>query len=633
MCGIAGRVDSSQAVTPDLIGRMCAALEHRGPDSKGSFLEPGVGLGIRRLRVIDLDTGDQPISNEEGSVVVVHNGEIYNYRELRSDLEARGHTFKTQSDTEVIVHLYEVHGAGCVRSLHGMFAFALWDRRHRRLLLARDRVGKKPLVYSHENGSISFASELHALLQDPAVSREVDYPALDDYLFFQYVPAPRTAFRHIRKLPPASTLVFEDGRVTIERYWQLDYGAKRDLTLAEAGPAIREALGAAVRRRLVSDVPLGALLSGGIDSSAVVAAMSEASSDPVKTFSIGFAEDSHDELPYARQIAERFGTDHHEFVVRPNAIEVLPMLIRHYGEPYADSSAIPSFYVAHLARPHVTVVLNGDGGDESFAGYARYPRFLRLLTLSSRTGVKGAAAVAASAMGSLPSRGLRRLQRAARLLSLDPPALYARHICPFDEDQRREFYSADFAAAVRDNTPEESVRDLWERASGESPIDRLLEIDVETYLPGDLLVKIDIATMAHSLEARSPFLDHELMELAASLPADVKLNGAEKKVALRSALRGWLPDEILDRPKKGFGVPIDSWLRSELSDWARSILLDPASLGRGLFRERSVVRLLDSHERGVDHSPRIWALLCLELWFRELVDSPPTTQAGMLSYV
>jgi len=628
MCGIAGKVDTGGSVAADLIESMCAAVEHRGPDSRGQFLDDGVGLGVQRLRVIDLATGDQPIFSEDGSVVVVLNGEIYNYRELRQALVSTGHRFNTESDTEVIVHLYEERGRDCVHALHGMFAFALWDRARRRLLLARDRVGKKPLFYAHRGGSLSFASELQALLQDDSISREIDYEALDDYLFFQYVPAPRTAFRSIRKLPPASTLVFENGRATVERYWRLDYATKRPLRgSGDIAEEVRDALRAAVRRRMIADVPLGALLSGGVDSSAVVAAMAEASAEPIKTFSIGFDEASHDELPFARQVASRFGTDHHELVVRPNAMEVLPTLVRHYGEPFADSSALPTFYLAQLARRHVTVALTGDGGDESFAGYTRYARALQLSRLASNGLVRPAMRVAAPILERITKPRLTRARRAARLLALDAASVYCRQICYFEEAQREALYSDEFAASVRGNSPEAIVRGMWERSTASCHVDRMLEVDVETYLPGDLLVKMDIATMAHSLEARSPFLDHELMELAASLPPDMKLASGQTKAALRSALRGWLPDEILDRPKQGFGVPIADWLRGDLKDYVRDVLLDDATVGRGLFRLDAVSGLIDSHAGGRDESPRIWALLVLELWFREVVDAPPASPA------
>jgi asparagine synthase (glutamine-hydrolysing) len=635
MCGIAGKLClPGQPVDLERLARMCAGLEHRGPDSRGIFHDERVCLGIQRLRVIDLDTGDQPIYNEDRSVVLVLNGEIYNYRELRRELRARGHRFATRGDTEVIVHLYEEHGVDCVRHLHGMFAFALWDRRRQQLLLGRDRVGKKPLVYSLRGGVLSFASELRALLADDEIPREVDHGAIDGYLELGYVPSPLTAVRGVRKLPPAHTLVMRDGRVTLRRYWQLDYGAKlRDVDERELCERIRAGLRAATRRRLIADVPLGAFLSGGIDSSAVVAAMAETSPGPVRTFSIGFEHQAFDELPHARRIAQRFGTVHEEFQVRTDAVEVIPRLVRHYGEPFADASAIPSFYLSEMTRRHVTVALNGDGGDESFGGYTRYvanalalrleylPASLRrrLASLSARLPEGGE-------VSSLPSRA-RRLISA---LPLDPPARYARYVSWFDSAQRHELYDPAFADAIEDVAPRDSIEELWSATSGSSVVDKMLEVDVSTYLVDDLITKIDIATMAHGLEARSPFLDHELMQLAASIPAHLKVRGTSKKWILRQALRGWLPDEILDRPKQGFSVPLTAWLRGELRDWSREILLDSRTLGRGYFEPAAVRRLLERHDGGADgDAKRIWALVMLELWHRELIDVP--NSGGVIS--
>ncbi|HSD77401.1 MAG TPA: asparagine synthase (glutamine-hydrolyzing), partial [Solirubrobacteraceae bacterium] len=608
-----------------LLQRMCAALEHRGPDSRGVLADGPAGLGIQRLRVIDLETGDQPIRNEDGSVAVVLNGEIYNFRELRAELRRAGHRFATQGDTEVIVHLYEEHGPACVQRLHGMFAFALWDRRRRRLLLARDRAGKKPLYYALRDGALSWASEMAALLQDDEIPREVDAAALDAYLALGYVPAPLSAFRAVRKLPPAHTLTLEAGHVRVQRYWRLDYSRKLDpVDEPELHERIRAAIRAATRRRMIADVPLGAFLSGGIDSSAVVAAMAEASPEPVKTFSIGFDSDAFDELPHARRIAELFGTDHHEFVVRPDAFEVVPRIVRHHGEPFADSSAIPSFYLAEMTRRHVTVALNGDGGDESFAGYTRYVANRLAARLDRVPGAVRRAGAAAG--GRLPAGGavsspLNRARRLARALALHPARRYAEYVAWFGARERADIYTDAFRAELRGSCPEDAVAAPWAAASGADVVDVMLEVDVLTYLPGDLLPKIDIATMAHALEARSPLLDHEVMELAASIPADLKVRGGQKKWILRQALRGWLPDEILDRPKQGFSVPIGDWLRGELRDHVRDVLLDPGTLERGYFRADAVTGLLDRHDSGHDgEAKRIWALLMLELWHRELVD-------------
>jgi asparagine synthase (glutamine-hydrolysing) len=634
MCGIAGQVRRDGApVERGLVERMCAAQEHRGPDSRGVFCEGEAGIGIQRLRIIDIAGGDQPIFNEDRSVAVVLNGEIYNFRELRERLEQSGHRFATAGDTEAIVHLYEEEGTDCVRSLHGMFAFALWDMRRRRLLVARDRVGKKPLFYSERPGALSFASELSALLEDREIPRDIDHRAIDAYLAYDFVPAPLSAYAAVRKLPPGCTLTYSDGRVAIERYWSLDYGRKRaPASEAELHEEIREAIRRAVRKRLISDVPLGAFLSGGIDSSAVVAAMAEASSEPVKTFSIGFTTESHNELPYARLIAAEFGTDHHEHVVEPDAVEILPRIVRHYGEPFADSSAIPSFYLAEMARRHVTVALNGDGGDESFAGYQRYTTNALLGRLD---GVPRPLRRAAGAAGRLiPADGNPRSRRsqARRLcaaLPLDPQARYIAQISSLDRAGRSDLYTREYAQLLGETATERVIGDRWEEASAQGLLDRMLEVDVATYLPGDLLTKMDIATMASSLEARSPLLDHELMELAASLPPEAKAHGGKRKVALRGALGGWVPDEILDAPKRGFEVPIADWFRKDLRGFARDLLLDPRAVGRGMFEPAAVAGLLDRHAAGrEDNSARIWALVVLELWQQHANDGPAALPAA-----
>jgi asparagine synthase (glutamine-hydrolysing) len=636
MCGIVGQVrEDGASVDRELLESMCAALEHRGPDWRGIHAGNGAGLGIQRLRIVDLETGDQPVYNEDRTVAVVLNGEIYNFRELRERLVSQGHRFETRGDTEAIVHLYEEEGLECVRSLHGMFAFALWDSLRRQLVIGRDRVGKKPLFYSHREGSgLSFASELGALIRDPEVPRDLDYQAIDCFLGYQYIPAPLSVFRGVRKLPPASVLVHREGGVSIERYWRLDYGRKRKIRdRDELHEEIRDSIRRATRRRMFADVPVGALLSGGIDSSTVVAAMAESSSEPVKTFSIGFENESFNELPYARRVAEEFATEHHECLVRPDAVELLPRIVRHYGEPFADSSAIPTFCLAELTRRDVTVALNGDGGDESFAGYPRYfghpvgrrlERQLERLPLSLRKAIGGVGA-RMPVKGELSST-VNRARRLARSLPLDSPGRYARLVSYFDWLQRDRLYSPEFKNLVGESLAPSVIADPWHAASGDAPIDVMLEVDVETYLPGDLLVKMDVATMAHSVEARSPFLDPEVMELAASLPAELKVRGTETKVVLRDALRGWIPDDVLDRPKMGFVVPIVEWFRHDLRDWVRDILLDPQTRQRGWFDYRYVEATLDRHARGIeDASPRIWALLVLELWLREFVDGPPAT--------
>jgi asparagine synthase (glutamine-hydrolysing) len=630
MCGIAGQVlGDGRPVERATLVNMCRAQAYRGPDSHGVHISDGAGLGIQRLRVIDLESGDQPIFNEDRSIAVVLNGEIYNYRELRSELASRGHSFSSKSDTEVIAHLYEEEGIDCVRRLIGMFAFALWDEPRRRLFLARDRLGKKPLFYSIRNGGISFASELRALLADPEVSRDIDYQALDAYLTYQYVPAPLAAFKSIRKLPPASRLVFEQGGVTIDRYWRLRYDRPApSQEPAELREALRVQIRTAVRRRLISDVPLGAFLSGGIDSATVVAAMAEASSVPVKTFSIGFEERDWNELPRARLVAERFSTDHRELILKPDLISILPRVARHYGEPFADSSAVPSFYVAEMARREVTVALNGDGGDENFAGYRRYSSGARVGGLAARLPRALRKAIGTLGRGDAtvggPARKSNRAARLARSLALDEAERYADVMSMFDARARRELYSPEFADAVAEAPAPRIVEAAWAETTGDSVVDKMLEVDVNTYLPDDLLVKADIASMAHSLEARSPLLDHELMEFAASIPARSKLHGSERKVVFRDSLRGWIPDQVLDGPKRGFALPmVGDWFRGELREYITEVLTDPITLGRGYFREEYVRRMLSRHLEGsAQYDGRLWTLMMLELWHREIVDPP-----------
>jgi asparagine synthase (glutamine-hydrolysing) len=632
MCGIAGKVSVGEPIEPQLLERMCAAVEHRGPDSRGVFVQDGIGLGVQRLRVIDLVTGDQPIYNEDGSIVVVQNGEIYNYEALRSELERRGHGFGTKTDTEVIVHLYEEHGADCVRALRGMFAFALWDGRQRRLLLARDRVGKKPLFYATKGDTLWFASEARAILVDTAVEREVDFDAVDCFLQLQYVPHPLSAFAALRKLPPAHTLVWHQGRIRIDRYWSLSYRRGDVADEHEAHERIREALLEATSLRLRSDVPLGAFLSGGVDSSAVVAAMAK-QGGRVKTFSIGFGSEGYDETAHARDIATLFDTDHHELRVEPNAIEVLPRLVWHYGEPFADHSAIPSFYLAELTRRHVTVALNGDGGDESFAGYTRYlRRRVDHISALPRPARSALARVSRLLGHDGTARGLRaRFERATYVSLLAPHERYATWISYFDERDRAELYTPEFLASLSGNRTAPSViATPYLESDADDEINRLLDVDLQTYLPGDLLVKMDIASMAHSLEVRSPLLDHRLMELAAGLPGGWKLAGRTTKKVFKDALRPWLPDRILDRPKWGFAVPLGRWFRSELRHVPREILLDPGALDRGFFRESRVRGLIDEHQSGAyDHADKLWALIQLELWLRTYVDIRPTTPLVM----
>ena len=627
MCGISG-VAGSLAYDWAHLQRMNAALVHRGPDGEGSHWDDGIGLAMRRLAIIDVEGGDQPIYNEDGTVCVVYNGEIYNFLELRPELEARGHRFSTRSDTEVIVHAYEEFGPACVERLWGMFALALWDSRKQLLLLARDRLGKKPLAYYvNHTGGIAFASELNALLQHPDVPREVDPRAIDDYLTYLYVPAPTTAYRDVKKLPPAHRLVWQHGRVTVEPYWQVRFGEKVNLSDDEALEQFGSLFRDSVRRRLIADVPLGAFLSGGMDSSSVVAEMAELSAGPVKTFSIGFGERDFDELAYARQVAERFGTEHHELVVEPRALEVLPTLVEHYGEPYADSSAVPSYYVSQLTRKHVTVALNGDGGDELLAGYERHwaariaarydtvPRFVRHGLIRPLIPL-------------LPEPRQRRafLRRAKRFLAaahLPVLARYLHWVGAYTPAQKAALYTPEYLEMLGDHDAGDWLRQALAPEPRLDPVDAVQRADTLLYLPQDCLTKIDIASMANSLEARSPLLDHRLVEFCASLPSSYKLRGRTSKWLLRRLMHDRLPPAILTRPKMGFGVPVGDWLHGQLRPLLDDTVLSDRALSRGYFRPDGVRALVDEHvSRRADRTPHVWALLMLELWFRTFIDAP-----------
>jgi asparagine synthase (glutamine-hydrolysing) len=628
MCGIVGIVRrGGRSVDESVLASMCDAIRHRGPDDDGFYLKDSVGLAMRRLAIIDLALGKQPIANEDETAWIVFNGEIYNYLELRSKLEKLGHKFHTNSDTEAIVHAYGEFGADCPKHLRGMFAFAIWDERKGELFLARDRVGKKPLLYSlTPAGDLVFGSEFSALLCHPQVSREVDYEAIHHYLSFMCVPAPLTAFRAIRKLEPGHSLRFtRDGEIVIERYWEPDFNRKEKWTEEEAGERAVEVLRDAVRVRLMSEVPLGAFLSGGIDSSAVVALMSEESSAPVKTFSIGFEEQDFSELHHARRVAERVGADHHEFIVRPDAMEVLPTLVEHYGEPYADSSAIPTYYVSRETRRHVTVALNGDGGDECFAGYERYAA-MRLAETYRRVPTALREGVIRQMIELMPSSELRRsrvrdVKRFARAASLPAVERYLRWVSVFDSDAKDDLYTDEFRARMRPHRAADFIAPWFARANGAGIVDAALLADTMTYLPNDLLVKVDIASMANSLEARSPFLDHHVIEFAASLPEELKLRGRTTKYLLKKVLRKLVPVENLERRKQGFGVPIGHWFRGEMKGFLRDVLLTEKSLNRGLFKPDAVRRLVEDHVAGrADHSHRLWTLLMLELWFNRFID-------------
>ena len=616
MCGICGIATAERGTVPDLdaVRKMNGRLVHRGPDSDGLFHENGVALAARRLSIIDLEHGDQPIANEDGSVVVVQNGEIYNYRELRGELERRGHRFATASDTEVLVHLYEEHGDVFVERLRGMFALALWDSRRGRLLLARDRFGIKPLYYRVADGTLSFASELKAMLEQPGFSRKIDPRAVSAYLAFNSIPAPLTIFAEARKLQPGGLLVWSEGELAESRYARpRPVQAER----ARRGPAdelaeeLRETLRDSVRAHLVADVPVGVLLSGGVDSAGLAALAAGEQGAGVKTFSVGFEESSFDELDRARLVAQRYGTDHHEIVLRPDAVDLLPKLVEAFDEPFGDSSALPTYLVSELAASHVKVALSGEGGDELFGGYYTYVADL----LAPRLG--RFAALAAPLVEALPSSDskasfdykAKRFVRAARLPSLE------RH------HAWKEIFSAEdrtslLGAGDPGWDPVDLYRERYAETAGAEPFARLQDVDLGIYLADDLLVKTDRSSMAHSLELRVPFLDAEVAGFALGLATPLKVRRLAKKRLLRQALAPLLPREILRGRKQGFSIPVAAWLCGPLQGYAREVL-SPATLGRqGCFDPSTVTALLDSHCSGrEDLSRQLWGLMAFTLWF------------------
>lgn len=633
MCGIAGQVnlDWSTPVDRGLLQRMAGTLAHRGPDDEGLFVDGPVGLASRRLAIIDLSPqGHMPMSNHEGTLWITFNGEVYNFQELRDELAAKGYRFRSRTDTEVVVHLYQEYGVACLQRLRGMFAFAIWDARAQTLFLARDRLGKKPLSYYLDGKTFRFASEPKAILVDSEVPREPDELALHYYLTYQYVPSPHSAFRGFRKLPPAHYLLLERGRAPqVERYWKLHYGRKIRASERELCEEIRRRLRDAVSIRMVSDVPLGAFLSGGLDSSAVVAMMSAVSRQPVKTFSIGFEEAPYNELPYARQVAQRFQTEHHEFIVKPNAMDVLPQLVWHYNEPYADSSALPTWYLSRLARQHVTVALNGDAGDENFAGYPRHlaiqlVHWFHQLPRGMRKGVMQLSRLIPD--GLPPQHLLQSGKRfVGRLLETTAEREYGRWISHFTDAVKLELYTEEFRARVGGCDSLGPLLEVFRSSDATDHIEAALDADVNMYLPDDLLVKVDIASMAHGLEARSPLLDHVFMEFVASIPRRQKVRYGVKKHLFKKAMTGLLPREIIHREKQGFGVPIDRWFRQELRGLAHETLLSRRSLARGYFRPEAVRRLIEEHAAGrANWHHQLWNLLMLELWHQMFIDQAPS---------
>ena len=642
MCGIAGII-ARDGISPDpeTLAAMSRAIAHRGPDGEGFFQRGRAGLAHRRLAIIDLAGGDQPMSNEDGSLWIVFNGEIYNHQELRRELTERGHRFATSSDTEAILHAYEEFGQDCVQRLRGMFAFAIWDEPRQTLFAARDRLGKKPFHYAMHEGTFLFASEPSALLAYPGLSREPNLAAIGLFLSLQYVPDPVSAFREVRKLPPAHHLTFSGGRVRSVRYWSLDFEPKHQMPWEELLHELRERLTEATRIRLMSEVPLGAHLSGGLDSSIITALMAGLSDRPVKTFSIGFREEAFSELHKARAVARRYGTDHQEFLVEYGHVpDTLELVVAHVGEPFADPSALPSWFLARETRREVTVALNGDGGDELFAGYQRYwldrlaaiygalPRAITRKIIPALL-----ALVPEPKDRPIESNWVAGLKRLAQVTSLSPKASILRWGSYFTPEAAQGLWRSDVLPLVRHDSgawsvngheghpasaddPVALIARAFDDARARSFLDRTLSADMATYLPGDLLVKADRMAMAHGLEGRSPLLDHELAEWAARLPERFKLRGRTGKRLLRAAFADLLPPEVTAQGKQGFGVPVGKWLRGELAGWCRELLLGGVAASR-LFRPEALSLILEEHARGrVDHGKRLWALAALELWLR-----------------
>jgi len=619
MCGIAGflNIECSQERAEELIDRMCQVIRHRGPDDQGTWTDNGVALGMRRLAIIDLSGGHQPIYNEDRSVLVVFNGEIYNYKQLQQELQARGHHFETDSDTEAIVHAYEEYGDDCVKHLRGMFVFAIWDKKRKRMLIARDRFGKKPLNYYWDGQRLIFGSEIKSILE-AGIPREINDIALDEFLVYRYIPTPLTLFKNVMKLPAAHILVYEHGQITTKRYWDLSFEPTCHDDEATAIERTMALLKESVQIRLMSDVPLGAFLSGGVDSSIVVALMSQMMSQPVKTFSIGFEEEEYNELPYARLVARHFQTDHHEFFVKSDLVNVLPQLVWAFDEPFGDSSMLPTYYVSKLAREHVTVALSGDGGDEIFGGYEQYQREYLIHQVPAPLRL---------AMGyashQLPDgvRGKKRLGTWLRdygTRSIEAAML-------FPDYARAVIYTPEFYARVSNHQPYERHLREYRRYQHLDPVARVQCVDARTYLIDDILVKVDKVSMLNSLETRAPLIDQELATYVASLQPSVRLHNGKSKYLQKRVAENILPKEILARRKKGFDIPLSRWFSGELNDYARATLTSQKARERGLFNQEIVNKLLDKDgaRQFVNHGSDIWCLICIELWFQEYMDQTP----------
>ena len=621
MCGIAGHISFNGLPDETAVRGMLDAIAHRGPDDEGFMRCGRAFLGQRRLSIIDLSPqGHQPMCNEDGTVWITFNGEIYNYHHLRDDLLRRGHMFKSSTDTETVIHLYEEYGAGCLEHMRGMFAFAIWDEKKQQLFAARDRAGKKPFYYAETPAGLYFASEIQALYGIDGYDRTLDYTALDLYVSLSYIPSPHTILQGIRKLPAAHLLVYNAAGVENDCYWRLSFAPKLSISYEDARRELLARLEEATRIRLFSDVPLGCFLSGGIDSSTVVAVMARVSSTPVKTFSIGFPDNEFDETPYAAQLAAHCRTEHQAFTVTPNAVESLPDLVRHCGEPFADSSALPTWYLAEMTRRHVTVALNGDGGDELFAGYNWYSTGATLYRLK-RFIPSLAARITSAILGNRPKdSSLRRCARLAELLGKNDAALFADLRCEIPQNLRKTFYHENFSRRLEQNA-EEYLERLFHEEQASDMLDKMLATDSRSYLPEELLVKVDRMTMAHSLEGRSPLLDHKLMEFVACLPSSYKLHNGKSKRLLRDVANELVPPGFFDRPKMGFSVPLRKWFSGDLSGYARDRIMNGPLKELPFFKMSAIEQILNGHGNGGnDFSPLIWRLLILSEWLNQYSD-------------
>jgi asparagine synthase (glutamine-hydrolysing) len=634
MCGICGKLnfDRDNEVSQQLLKAMADSIVHRGPDDDGYYLSGQIGLGFRRLSIIDLAGGHQPLSNEDGTVWIVFNGEIYNYQDLREALLKKGHVFRTKTDTEVIVHLYEEYGEAGVQSLRGMFAFAIWDQKQQTLLLARDRVGIKPLYYGVTSQSVVFASEMKAILVDPQFKREILPSTIDRFLTFGYVPGEETLLKGIYKLPPGSLMVVKNGKTEVKQYWDLHFSSS-SVTLKDAEEQLLEILEESVRLHMIADVPVGFLLSGGVDSTAMLSLASRKTDRPISSYTVGFADSGiADERPFARLAAEKYGSEHHEISISSKEFaDFLPKYVWHMEEPVCEPPAVALYYVSKLARKYVKVLISGEGGDEAFAGYPNYRAMLWIDRIKRTAGpLKGALSGTLALLYKLG--GNWRLRQYQQLLnSTFESYYYSRSSSPFRffNAHSKELYSSDFSSSISKQYSLRPVTQLLEKNGSDDLLSRMLYVDTRTWLPDDLLVKADKMTMANSVELRVPLLDHKLLEFAATLPSNFKVNGFSMKYIAKRCLAKQIPAEILERKKAGFPVPYENWLRTDLRDSVSNILLDRETIDRGYFKKSAVEKLVRDNTESGGYAKEIFSLVVLELWHREFLSSAPVLGASV----